>query len=111
MQRPLPDNPIDATPLYDKAADVLKEATRQGASGVAVDVSVDQGYTVTVRLGAVDVLEYHRNRSLEVTVYFGQKVGMASTSDLSPPALLQTVSKACHIAKARAKKLFSACQK
>ena len=55
-----------------------------GASQAEADASLQRGLTVTVRLGEVDTIEYHRDRGLSVTVYFGKSKGSASTADLRP---------------------------
>jgi PmbA protein len=59
---------------------------------------VSTGLSVTVRLGEVETLEYQRDRSLGVTVYTGQRKGSASTANLSPAAVQETVAKALSIA-------------
>ncbi|MBU6470970.1 MAG: metalloprotease PmbA [Gammaproteobacteria bacterium] len=78
---------------------VLEEARAQGASQAEAGVSIDSGLTLTVRLGEVETLEYQRDRGIGVTVYFGQRKGSASSSDLSPAALKETVRAACSIAR------------
>ncbi len=78
---------------------ILDEARRGGASEAAAGVSVDEGLSVTVRLGEVETIEYQRDRGLGVTVYFGKRKGSASTADLSEAAVRETVAKACTIAK------------
>jgi PmbA protein len=85
--------------LGDVATLALEEAQRQGASQCEADVSVSQGLSVSVRLGAVDTVEYQRDRGLGVTVYFGKRKGAASTADLTPAAVRETVGKACAIAR------------
>ncbi|MDE2022965.1 MAG: metalloprotease PmbA [Gammaproteobacteria bacterium] len=80
-------------------AQVLDEARAQGASQAEAGVSIDSGLTLTVRLGEVETLEYQRDRGIGVTVYFGQRKGSASSSDLSPAALKETVRAACSIAR------------
>jgi len=55
--------------------------------------------SVSVRLGEVDTVEYQRDRGLGVTVYFGKRKGAASTADLTPAAVRETVAKACAIAR------------
>ncbi len=85
--------------LADVATLALEEARRQGASQCETDASVSQGLSVSVRLGEVDTIEYQRDRGLGVTVYFGQRKGAASTADLTPAAVRQTVAKACAIAR------------
>ncbi len=61
-------------------------------------VGVSTGLSVTVRLGEVETLEYQRDRSLGVTVYAGQRKGSASTANLAPAAVEETVRKAMSIA-------------
>lgn len=85
--------------LSDLVADALDEARRQGASQCEADASVSRGLTATVRLGEVDTVEYQRDRGLAVTVYFGKRKGSASTADLGRAAVLETVTKACAIAR------------
>lgn len=78
---------------------ILDEARGAGASEAAAGVSVDEGLSVTVRLGEVETIEYQRDRGLGVTVYFGKRKGAASTADLSDDAVRETVGKACSIAR------------
>jgi PmbA protein len=85
--------------LGDVVAMALAQARNAGASQAEADVSLQKGLTVTVRLGEVDTIEYHRDRGLAVTVYFGKRKGSASTADLRPAAVAETVSKACTIAR------------
>jgi len=85
--------------LKDVVASALQEARHAGASQAEADVSLQRGLTVTVRLGEVDTIEYHRDRGLSVTVYFGKAKGSASTADLRPAAVHETVVKASAIAQ------------
>jgi PmbA protein len=85
--------------LKHVVASALAEAESTGASQAEADVSLQRGLTVTVRLGEVDTIEYHRDRGLSVTVYFGQSKGSASTADLRPSAVHETVLKASAIAQ------------
>ena len=85
--------------LRDIVGEVLKQARAQGASQAEAGVSVDAGLSLTVRLGEVETLEYQRDRGLGLTVYFGKRKGSASTADLSPAALADTVRAACSIAR------------
>jgi PmbA protein len=78
---------------------VLDESKACGASAAEAGVSLEAGLSVTVRLGEVETLEYHRDRGVGVTVYFGQRKGSASTSDFAPQALRETVRAACDIAR------------
>ena len=83
----------------DIVARVLEEAKRQGASAAEARLSLSQGLSVDVRLGEVETVEFHRDRGLGVTVYFGQRKGQASTSDDSPESLRDAVAAACAIAR------------
>jgi PmbA protein len=82
---------------------VLDRAKAGGAQGCDCEVSEAYGLTVTVRKGKPDTLEHNRDRSVGVSVYFGERPkvrrGHASTSDLSPAALEQTVDAALAIAR------------
>jgi PmbA protein len=77
----------------------LAEAKTLGATQAEAAVSVDVGLSVSVRLGEVETIEYQRDRGMAVTVYFGTRKGSASTADLGPAALRETVAKACSIAR------------
>jgi PmbA protein len=77
----------------------LEEARTRGASQAEAAVSQDTGLSVGVRLGEVETLEHQRDRSMGITVYFGQRKGSASTADFSPDAVRATVAKACSIAR------------
>src|SRR5690606_20717153 len=76
----------------------LRHAREAGATDAAAEVSESQGLSVTVRHGEVETVEQTRDRSLDVTVYVGQRRGSASTSDFAPSALADTVRAAWHIA-------------
>jgi PmbA protein len=78
---------------------LLDEAKQQGASAAEAAFSVDNGLSVSARLGDVETIEYHCDQGIGVTVYFGQKKGSASTNDVSPDSLKETVKAACSIAR------------
>src|SRR4030081_67496 len=80
-------------------ARALEEARSRGASQAEAAVSQDTGLSVGVRLGEVETLEHQRDRSMGITVYFGQRKGSASTADFSLEAVRATVAKACSIAR------------
>ena len=89
--------------LRELASLVLARARHVGASGCDCDVSESYGLSVTVRKGKPDVIEHNRDRSVGVSVYFGERPrarrGHASTSDFSRSALEQTVDAAAAIAR------------
>ncbi|OIQ82155.1 metalloprotease PmbA [mine drainage metagenome] len=85
--------------LRQMSADVLQLAQDAGASMAEAEVSLGVGQNVSVRLDEVETIEYNRDKGMSVTVYFGQRRGHASTSDLSVKALKDTVAAACSIAR------------
>jgi PmbA protein len=85
---------------FESLADAaLKQAKKLGATAAAAEASEGCGLSVGVRLGALENLEYNRDKGLSVTVYIGQRRGNASTSDFSEAAIAQTVQAAYDIAK------------
>ena len=92
--------------LKQMTQDVLRQATAAGASAAEAEISLGFGQNVTVRLDEVETIEYNRDKGLSVSVYFGQRRGHASTSDLSPQALSDTVQAACSIARHTAQDPF-----
>jgi PmbA protein len=85
--------------LKQVVSDALAGARASGASHAEADASLQRGLTATVRLGEVDTIEYHRDRGLALTVYFGHAKGSASTADLRPAAVREIVLKAAAIAR------------
>lgn len=85
--------------LRELVAQVLAAARRRGASAAEAAVHAGRGLSVTVRLGELETVEHTRDRSLGVTVYFGQRSGSASSNDFSAPAVAATVEAACAIAR------------
>src|ERR1700678_2406360 len=101
MSMAVPENPVrlaqeDLETIIERALD---EARSRGASQAEAAVSQNTGLSVGVRLGEVETLEHQRDRSMGITVYFGQRKGSASTADFSPEAVEATVAKACSIAR------------
>jgi len=89
---------LDPKALEDIVQNVLDEATTQGVDQAEVSASHDIGLTATARLGEVESLEYTNDRGIGITVYKEQRKGSASTSDFSPDALKEVVTKACTFA-------------
>jgi len=82
-----------------RVAEVLSLAKSSGADGAEVAMSKQQGLSVGTRLGEVETVEYTNDGALGITVYQQGRKGSASTADLSPEALKQTVLAAVNIAK------------
>ena len=88
-----PDN------LKDMVNRILQEALKQGASSAEVDIGLNKGFSVTARQGDVESVEYNQDKIVEISVYFGQRTGSASLSDLRPEAVNSAVKAACNIAR------------
>ncbi|MEP7312170.1 MAG: metalloprotease PmbA [Pseudomonadota bacterium] len=93
--------------LKSIVAVALEEALKAGASQAEVDVSLQKGLNVTVRLGEVETVEYQRDRGMGITVYFNQSKGSASSADLRPDSVRAMVAKACAIARYTARDEYS----
>jgi PmbA protein len=91
--------PVSRKAMAEVASIALEVARARGASDSEVEVSAALGQSVTVRQGEVETVEYNRDKGLSITVFFGQRRGNASTSDLSREAIVSTVEAACAIAR------------
>ncbi len=78
---------------------LLNKAKQKGASAAEANASFSEGFTVSVRKGEVDTVEFNRDKGLTLTVYCGQRQGVVSSSDLSETALNQCLDKAWAIAQ------------
>ncbi len=92
--------------LQEMSETVLRLAKDAGASAAEAEVSLGFGQNISVRMNETETIEYNRDKGVSVSVYFGQQKGHASTSDLSPKALQDTVAAACNIARYTAKDEF-----
>ncbi len=86
--------------LEAQAARALEVARRAGATLAETSVSTSRALTVNVRKGEVESVEFQKDRDLTLTVYFGHRMGSASTADLSDAGVAATVAAACDIARA-----------
>lgn len=85
--------------LEQKVNDVLRLARDLGASQAECNASFGTGFSVNVRMREVETLRHQRDQGLGVTVWLGTRKGTASTSDLRPEALEESVRKACALAR------------
>jgi PmbA protein len=92
--------------LQEMSESVLRMAKSAGATAAEAEISLGFGQNVSVRMGETETIEYNRDKGMSVTVYFGQRKGHASTSDLSAQALQETVDAACNIARYTAQDEF-----
>jgi PmbA protein len=90
---------FDDDTLRQIAADVLAQARAKGATAADTELTESIGQTITVRHDEVETIEYTRDKGLAVSVYIGKQRGHASTSDLTPQAVRDTVEKALTIAR------------
>jgi PmbA protein len=97
----MPDTRFNFSPdrFREITSDVLAKARARGASAADTEVSESIGQSVTVRQGEVETIEYTRDKGLSLTVYIGQQRGHASSTDLSPQAISDTIDKALTIAR------------
>jgi PmbA protein len=97
----MPDTRFSFTPerFRDIVGDVLAKARSRGATAAETEISESLGQSVTVRQGEVETIEYTRDKGLSLTVYIGQQRGHASSTDLSPQAISDTIDKALTIAR------------
>lgn len=84
--------------LRTRAARAVEIAQSLGATQSEVGVSVDEGLSVTVRMGKLESVERHGNRGLAVTVYRDGSKGSASTTDFADAGIDRVVRKALSIA-------------
>ncbi len=89
---------FDAAELRDAIAIALDHARSLGADSAEAGVSAQQGLSLTVRLGEVETVEHHRDRTMSVAVYNGQRKGSASCGDIRPGSILEAVAQAWAIA-------------
>lgn len=87
------------TSLQQAIGWVLDQAKQLKVTGCEVDASAGEGFTTSVRMGEVDTVEHHQDQSLEITVYCGTRKGCATTTDLRPEHLQQTLQAAYAIAQ------------
>lgn len=85
--------------LSDLAGDLLRRARARGADQCELSLSESRGLSVGVRMGDVETVEYTRDRSLSLTVYFEHRKASASTADLSAAGLESTLDQVCAIAR------------
>ncbi len=89
----------EKTHWQEMAVDILKQAQQQGATSAELTIGSDVGFSVNVRMGEVDTVEYNRDKGVGITVYFDKRKGYANSSDTSPDAIKSAVTAACHIAR------------
>lgn len=94
------DHPERETELLSGIAQrALERAAQRGAEQAEINVSSSLNREAGVRLGEIEVLEEARDRGVRITVYRGGCTGSASSGDLRPEIIEQTVDRALAIAR------------
>lgn len=83
----------------EEAVSRALELARAGADGAEVSVTRTTGIGVSTRFGEVENVEFNSDGALGITVYYQQRKGSASSTDLSPEAIARTVQAALDIAR------------
>ena len=84
--------------LRDTVSLAIEIAQKAGATA-EVGVTKSGGLSVSTRLQEIENVEFNNDGALGISVYVGQQKGNASTSDLTPEAIKNTVEAALAIAK------------
>lgn len=84
--------------LESIVANALELAKKQ-VKGVEIAINKSTGINVSTLLGQTENIEFNSDGGLAITVYQDQKKGHASTNDLSPLAIEQTINMAIEIMK------------
>lgn len=84
--------------LRDAVSLAIEIAQKTGAIA-EVGVTKSGGLSVSTRLQEIENVEFNNDGALGISVYVGQQKGNASTSDLTPEAIKNTVDAALAIAK------------
>ena len=90
---------VNGESLKSLLSQAVEYARANGADQVEVAASNDKGYSVTARMGEVETVEHHNQRSMGVTVYRGKAKGAASTNIVTQEAINRTIDSALDIAK------------
>ncbi|WP_392551793.1 metalloprotease PmbA [Orbus wheelerorum] len=75
------------------------EIAKKKVDSVEVAINKSTGINVSTRLGETENIEFNSDGVLAITVYQDQKKGNASTNDLSPHAIEQSINMAIEIMK------------
>ena len=78
---------------------VLSLSKKYKATSAEVIATISDGYSINVRMGEVETVEYNNDKGLGITIYFGKQKASVTTSDMSVKSLEKVVQTACNIAK------------
>ncbi|HBI06690.1 MAG TPA: metalloprotease PmbA, partial [Erwinia persicina] len=83
----------------EQAIATALELAKASSDGAEVAVSKTTGISVSTRYGEVENVEFNSDGALGITVYYQNRKGSASSTDLSPDAIKRTVQAAVDIAR------------
>jgi PmbA protein len=86
----------------DLLLDVLRQATRKGATEADGYLVEDRQFSAVVRVGQVETVTHSRDQRLSVRVFAGRASAAASTSDLSRDSLERLIDDATSLARVTA---------
>ncbi len=89
---------VNTAELQHLVSDILIRAKKTGASSCEVDVGVSESLSVTVRKQTVETVTFHKDKSLSLTYYIGQKKSTVSTTDFSSASIDALLTQAHHLA-------------
>lgn len=90
---------IDTAAIEKLTQNMLKQATELGASQTEISIGMNKGFSISVRGGEAETIEYHQDKAIDIVVYMGKRSGSASLSDFQPASIQRAVEAACHIAR------------
>jgi PmbA protein len=90
-----------------EAVEYALNESMQGADAAEVAINQSTGINISTLNGNTENIEFNNDGALAITVYRQQRVGSASTHDLSPTAIKQTVKAALDIMQYTSQDPFS----
>ncbi len=85
--------------ILENAVAQALELASAGSDAAEVGVNKSTGIGISTRYGEVENVEFNSDGALGITVYYQQRKGSASSTDLSPDAIARTVNAALDIAR------------
>jgi len=88
-----------STDLRDLAQDIVRRATKAGATAAECVVREGDEFSTLVRLGEVETLKESGSKSIGVRVFFGKRAASTYSSDFSREGLDRMLNSALELAK------------
>lgn len=85
--------------LEEKVGFALDRAKKSGATDCEISIASTKGLDVSSRNCELENIEFEYDRGMVVTVYKGMRKAHASTTDLSPDAIEQTIGAALDLTR------------